>query len=378
MMYSIPSRQKALSVLLVVPTIGLVSRALDSISTSSEGLHRLTADLRGPIADFTSLNVAFVTGYVGKGTVTNIPTVPSPGHSFFLSNQAEILNTAARKGWNPVVIRESEAELSDYIHTTMAGKKMKLFPQSFVPDSYSFVVWCDNKFDINAMGTHTSLTHWDPNTAVQFHQHPEYCCGADLELKRSIDAITGQERYRREQHRYENYIAEEQKKGFAVHGERHFQGGFIIYNLKHRATKAFQDTWLRHIQRCGIQDQISLYFVVQQFPEPVISTFQFPIAQEPPFLRVRVAVALSMVLMITLWMLSCCFGKSDTAPSESTPAMAAASTNTGATMAWRCLIFLGFIATYFLLDFVCKRKNHRSWQFMHDISVEIFEEWTQS
>ena len=72
-------------------------------------------------------------------------------------------------------------------------------------------------------------------------------------------------------------MEEERVKGYPVTGERFFQSGFIIYNLVHKKTRHIQDMWMRHIHRCGIECQISLYFVAQRFPSPVISEFTAPI-----------------------------------------------------------------------------------------------------
>jgi hypothetical protein len=64
-------------------------------------------------------------------------------------------------------------------------------------------------------------------------------------------------------------MGEEVGQGFPVHGERDFQTGFIIYNLKHPATSRIQRMWFEHINRCGILCQVSMYFVAQRFPSEI-------------------------------------------------------------------------------------------------------------
>jgi hypothetical protein len=61
------------------------------------------------------------------------------------------------------------------------------------------------------------------------------------------------------------YMGEEVAKDYPVHEERHFQTGFIIYNLRHPATARLQQMWFEHINRCGILCSISFYFVAQRF-----------------------------------------------------------------------------------------------------------------
>ena len=211
--------------------------------------------------------VAFVTGYTGHSTNANIPVVPSRGNSFFINNLDALAERAHAEGWVPVHIDMGTIDLLDYVQTTMAGKPMKVFPQTFVPNGtqYDFVVWFDNKFNVNVKGTFDVVHAWDPVHAVVMHKHPFLCCGADLEFMESMK----QDRYLKQKHQYLKYIAEEQVQGFPVHGERHFQTGFIVYNLHHEDTQSIQSMWMGHIHRCGIQCQISMYFVAQRFPTSI-------------------------------------------------------------------------------------------------------------
>ena len=38
-----------------------------------------------------------------------------------------------------------------------------------------------------------------------------------------------------------------------------------LQHLKHEKTNKINETWYEHIQECGIQDQISFFFVKQLF-----------------------------------------------------------------------------------------------------------------
>jgi hypothetical protein len=39
----------------------------------------------------------------------------------------------------------------------------------------------------------------------------------------------------------------------------------VIRNMKHEKIQKINNTWYNHIQECGIQDQISFFFVKQLF-----------------------------------------------------------------------------------------------------------------
>ena len=64
-------------------------------------------------------------------------------------------------------------------------------------------------------------------------------------------------------------MKEQESLGFPTHGERLFQCGFLLYYLQHPDCKNIQNTWMKHIQKCGIQDQISMYYVAQRFPDSI-------------------------------------------------------------------------------------------------------------
>ena len=224
-------------------------------------------------------NIAFVTGWVGdentaKSKMARIPPVPLEKHSFFVSNNRRVLKRAFLQGWkttyyNVTVNKLLESNVEKAIFWTNAGKRMKVFPQSFLDKDYEFVAWMDNKWTYNTIGVEDAIASWNKNTAVQFKKHARICCGADLEY----DASMSQPRYYAQRKQYQTYMIDQIHKGLELNGPRHLCATFILYNTKHNKTSAFQNTWFDHIQQCGIQDQISLYFVAQQFPFPTVAEF---------------------------------------------------------------------------------------------------------
>jgi hypothetical protein len=177
--------------------------------------------------------------------------------------------------------------MQSYLSSSAASKTLKVFPQLHLPQSvsaYDFVVWFDNKFSVNLEGVERAVGSWNNSVAAMFHTHPQlcgpwcksgrggktpfgkWCCGADVEF---VECTAKQERYQLQRDKMVVYMGEEVAKGYPVHGERHFQTGFIIYNLNHPATTRVQQMWFEHINRCGILCQISFYFVAQRFPSEV-------------------------------------------------------------------------------------------------------------
>ena len=226
-------------------------------------------------------NVAYVTGWVGDEAtlkkMARIPPVPLKNQSYFVSNNRHVLQKASLQGWKTTYYEvmtdealKTASEAEKQVFWTNAGKRMKVFPQSFISDrEYHFVAWLDNKWNWNTVGTEDAIARWNPDTVVQFHRHEFVCCGADLEYKASMP----QPRYYLQRKQYQNYMYQEVSKGFLLNGPRHPCATYILYNLRHNASADFQNTWFDHIQRCGIQDQISLYFVAQRFPAPLLAEY---------------------------------------------------------------------------------------------------------
>ena len=222
--------------------------------------------------------IAYVSGYTGSTdphsvslvSKVNIPQVPLPGHSFFITNINELKDRVRTAGWRPLHISVDDFNMTDEVDIVLAGKRMKIFPQKFLPvitngTAYTVAVWFDNKFNINERAVSDVAHMLDSRVSTYFHKHPFLCCGADLELKESMY----QNRYRISNETILRYMEEEVSLGFKIHGERHFQSGVIIYNLRHPDTEKIQHMWMQHIKRCGIQCQISLYFISQRFPDSI-------------------------------------------------------------------------------------------------------------
>lgn len=85
-----------------------------------------------------------------------------------------------------------------------------------------------------------------------------------------------QERYRLESTKYKTYINKQIDNGLSEYTENHYACGFLIMNMKHEKLLAISNTWYQHIQECGIQDQISMFFVKQLFAKYILSFTENP------------------------------------------------------------------------------------------------------
>jgi hypothetical protein len=84
-----------------------------------------------------------------------------------------------------------------------------------------------------------------------------------------------QHKYRLQSDSYRQYIEKQLKSGLSDKSLL-CACGFIIRNMKHEKTIEINKTWYDHIQECGIQDQISFFFVKQLFTNVVYPFTEYP------------------------------------------------------------------------------------------------------
>ncbi|TPN84781.1 hypothetical protein [Aquimarina algicola] len=242
-----------------------------------------------------SPKIAFVTGYVGLKFSAPIPKKPPHYDGYFITNNKWVYNRLKLTNWTPIFIDNTIEKLfyapsedlvktfkniknadkitKQYVFTT-ACKPLKLYPQKFIQKSYDYVVWFDNKFNINTKGTIQTIKNWDSKIAMMLHRHP-FVNNINGEFKESMY----QERYIIDKESYLKYIEKNVSQGLSAEHHNHFQCGYLLYNMNHPDTMQIQETWHKHIKECGINDQISFNFVAQLFSE-VITEYMYDI-EEP-------------------------------------------------------------------------------------------------
>ena len=231
----------------------------------------------------SSPKVAFVSGYVGLKRMAPIPRKPSKYDGYFITNNRWVYYRLKLTKWKPVFIENTLNRLFDnpseeLIETfknikridkiaknyffTKACKSLKLYPQKFIPKTYDYIVWFDNKFDVNVNGTIQTIKNWNPNVSMMLHRHP-FLNNISEEFKESML----QKRYIVDKENYLNYIEKNISKDLSAEHYNHFQCGYLLYNMNHSDTIRIQKTWHEHIKKCGINDQISFNFVAQIFKD---------------------------------------------------------------------------------------------------------------
>ena len=88
-----------------------------------------------------------------------------------------------------------------------------------------------------------------------------------LEYEKSME----QERYLNEKNRIVNYINNKINQGYLLTLPMHYETGFIVRKQHDESVILLNETWYEEILKCGIQCQISFFFVQQLCSGTVIS-----------------------------------------------------------------------------------------------------------
>jgi preprotein translocase subunit SecA len=91
-----------------------------------------------------------------------------------------------------------------------------------------------------------------------------------------------QKRYVLESEKYKKYIQNQVNNGLSEITEHHCTTQLLIRNMKHEKMIELNNTWYKHIQECGIQCQISFFFVKQLFPDIIVSFTENPFVEGTP------------------------------------------------------------------------------------------------
>ena len=241
------------------------------------------------------MSIAFVTGYIGFGIpyIPKLSQLPKNADAYFMTNNPLVINyiIESKLPIKPILIPNIKVlrggprlrkktgkrrwDRVKILHkNTLHSKSLKVFPQKFIGKKYDFIIWHDNKIEVNIKDTVSFIKNWNNNFALAVHKHP-ICKNVKHEFKLS----QRQRRYQIDLMKNLRYIKKCQKKNLVVDYKFHAQTGFIIYNLTNPVTFDLQNRWFNHIKRCGIECQIS-FNLFRQTCEEYICDYPFNIYSE--------------------------------------------------------------------------------------------------
>lgn len=213
-------------------------------------------------------SLAFYTVFFG--TIDNEANVvrdpPSATHRcFFFTNNDSTARRAAEQGWVTVML-DNVPVLADAVGSAHQAKYWKAMPHE-IPAlrEFDFTVYMDSKVALNSAEIESIIRGWPEGKAMMLKLHKEV-----TNAWGEYYAAMLQPRYAVQSAKMISYIKDQENQGLARFAPHHFATNCIVRNMRHPSTALIGSTWYDHIQRCGIECQISFYFVAQVFAAHVI------------------------------------------------------------------------------------------------------------
>jgi hypothetical protein len=193
---------------------------------------------------------------------------------YYYTNNKTIFERLKTTDWIGIFIDIITTD--DIYESNMLGKHIKAMPQEYEElKTYDYLCFLDSKLSkLNETFIENYIEKYfiNDNYALLLRQHPEINNYVIYEFKLSMI----QERYFNQAYRYLNYIKKQLEKGLKYNTEYHCTTSLLIRNMKHKKIIELNQTWYNHILECGIQCQISFFFVKQFFPDCILPFNEIP------------------------------------------------------------------------------------------------------
>jgi hypothetical protein len=212
-------------------------------------------------------NLCFYTCFFGPdGNVANqVPTAPSKEYPcFYFTNNPGTLAKLQGTGWKGVDLTRIPIKSTDR-ENAMDAKELKAAPHHFAElKPFAFTCYMDSKLavkDTDVVGMCEMLQSPEAKGAAFMIGHHPFC---PLSVWGEFDMAMGQPRYKEEEAKMRAYIAKQLAAGLKAEKEVHHQTGFIV-RRSCPEVEALNEGWWADIKECGIECQVSIFFVHQRF-----------------------------------------------------------------------------------------------------------------
>ena len=217
----------------------------------------------------TDLNLAFYTYFYGSDNnpAFMIPDIPSSSkyNFFYYTNNQTMFAQLKNTKW--IGIFHNKPTNDDHIESCMVGKHIKSMPHEYNElKDYDYLCFFDSKsyeINIKLVENHINRFFINKNYALLLREHSFINSYIWNEYEESMK----QYRYTLESEKYKKYILNQIDNGFDDITEYHYTCSLLLRNMKHKKMIEINNTWYDHIQECGIQDQISFFFVKQLYED---------------------------------------------------------------------------------------------------------------
>lgn len=207
-------------------------------------------------------DLALYTTYCGATKNKTLCLEPAQDYCehFFASNNEDVLLLALQAGYTPIYLDLKVSD--DPVLSAYQAKIAKAIPHTIEPlGQYDFLFYKDDKIqvDTSRIDEFIGLLQ-EKDSAIALRPHPFLSGNVLYEFGESML----QSRYKREWDKSIAYITQEVNNGARLNCQMYATGA-ILRNTKHPDTVKINELWWQHINRCGIECQVSFDIIAQKF-----------------------------------------------------------------------------------------------------------------
>jgi len=204
--------------------------------------------------------VAIYTCFFGSdnncGFVINEPTLKCD--CYYFTNNINLLNKLKSSKWIPIFI--DIPVKNDLTLDAFDAKKLKACPQDFnVLNKYDITIYMDSKLKLKE-NIYELLDEFDKSDCLYLIPKHPFLYDVWGEYNESLK----QPRYEVEKEKYKQYINKKLEQGYKDKVDNHYTTCFIIRKMTNK-TNEINKIWYENITECGIECQISFFFIQQMF-----------------------------------------------------------------------------------------------------------------
>ena len=222
--------------------------------------------------DYNDYKFAYYTCYFGGDISYSkvIPLIPSLKYDcYYFTNNIEIYNLLEHTKYIRIFIKHIPI-YNCLIQDAMSSKELRSCPHHFdILKRYDYLCWFDSKLVVNESKVIKVLKIMSNNDdkLLAMTKHP-YSERFNTVFDEYNLAIT-YDKYATQKEMYLNYINNQLNNGFSAIINIHFCCGFTIKKMCDKINE-IGEFWYKHIQECGIEDQISFQFVNQKYGQYIM------------------------------------------------------------------------------------------------------------
>jgi len=211
------------------------------------------------------LDLAIYTYFIGSDdNVANVVhnTPSTIFDCYYISNNRDTLKKAEAKGWITIYVDVTVED--DIIDSNLKGKYFKTLPHKIDKiKNYQWTLFIDTKRYCNIEHVIGTCIQSDKTFNIVPHTNP-----IKPYLEKEITESFHQDRYRLQKDKILSYV-HEQRKIYTHEPNTFFGTSIILRRTNHPKSIEICEKWFEHIQMCGIQCQVALYFITLMYEQHI-------------------------------------------------------------------------------------------------------------